>query len=357
MSAPTTASATQGILSPDEVIISADSHVMEPHDLWEKRLPASLRDQAPRYPPHKVGEGFQARPGGTDPSKRLEEMAQDGLSAEVLYPTLGLGQFGMDDARLQEACFRVYNDWLIEYCQVAPDRLIGLPNIACYDIDWAVKELERCVNAGLRGLTIWQHPHPDLPFYSDHYHKLWDAAQALDQPISLHILTGHNYSKTLDQWTGVARYHKSVNMKLQSVTDVVFDLIFYGVCDRYPRLKFILVEFEIGWMPFYFQQWGYYWRRFRKVDPPPNQRDPREYLGTQFFATFFNDPVGAHYLDVDPTPYMWSNDYPHPNSTWPHSRQVIERDLGRLPAEARRQVICENVARLYNIRIPEPLRL
>ena len=354
MSAPTAAPPSNK-LRPDEIIISADSHVMEPHDLWTTRMPASLRDQAPTYPPHEVGKGFQDRPGGTIPELRLEEMAKDGLSAEVLYPTLGLGQFGLDDAKVQEAAFRVYNDWLIEYCKVAPDRLIGLPNIACYDIDWAVKELDRCVNAGLKGLTIWQHPHPDLPLYSDHYNKLWDAAQAMDQPISLHILTGHNFSKVLDKWTGVPRYHKSVNMKLQSVTDVVFELIFHGVLDRYPKMKFILVEFEIGWMPYYFQQWGYYWRRFRGIDPPPNSRDPREYLGTQFFATFFNDPVGAHYLSVDPDTYMWSNDYPHPNSTWPHSRQVIERDLGYLEPDVRKKVVCDNVVQLYGMKVPELL--
>src|SRR3954465_1566631 len=151
MSAISTAQATSSGNRAGEVIISADSHVMEPHDLWVTRVPQALRDVAPTYPAPKVGEGFQAPPGGTDPSERLKEMAVDGVSAEVLYPTLGLGQFGMDDARLPEACFRPYNDWLSEYCQVALDRLVGVPNIACYDIDHAVKELERCTKAGLKG--------------------------------------------------------------------------------------------------------------------------------------------------------------------------------------------------------------
>ena len=122
-------------------------------------------------------------------------MAIDGVSAEVLYPTLGLSLFGIDDAALQEACFRVYNDWLIEYCQVDHDRLVGIPCISIYDVDHAVKELERCRKAGLNGALIWQAPHPDLPFHSDHYDRFWAASQDLDAPISLHILTGHNYSK------------------------------------------------------------------------------------------------------------------------------------------------------------------
>src|SRR5437899_939111 len=99
----------------DQVLISADSHVMEPADLWVRELPAKFRDVAPRYPEHKLGEGFQHHPGGRDPRERVKEMATDGVSAEVLYPTLGLPLFSLDDPELQEACFRVYNDWLIDY--------------------------------------------------------------------------------------------------------------------------------------------------------------------------------------------------------------------------------------------------
>src|SRR3954464_12842556 len=174
MSAISTAQATSSGNRAGEVIISADSHVMEPHDLWVTRVPQALRDQAPRYPEPKVGEGFQGHPGGHDPNERIKEMAVDGVSAEVLYPTLGLGQFGMDDATLQEACFRVYNDWLIDYCQANNDRLVDRPCIPMYYIDQAVRELERRKKAGLEGALIRQAPHPDLPLYSDHYDKFWD---------------------------------------------------------------------------------------------------------------------------------------------------------------------------------------
>ena len=133
------------------VIISSDSHVMEPPGLWATRVPASMRDQAPRFPEHKLGEGFQKHPGGQDPRARIREMEEDGLSAEVLYPTLGLDLFALEDARLQEACFQVYNDWMIEYCRPAPNRLVGVPAISVYDIRHAVEELERCHKAGTQG--------------------------------------------------------------------------------------------------------------------------------------------------------------------------------------------------------------
>ncbi|TMG81624.1 MAG: hypothetical protein E6H77_00565, partial [Betaproteobacteria bacterium] len=89
-----------------EVLVSADSHVMEPVDLWKTRVPEKYREAAPLFPPHKLGEGFQQRQGGHDPHARIKEMEVDGLSAEVLYPTLMLGLFGLHDAGLQEACFR-----------------------------------------------------------------------------------------------------------------------------------------------------------------------------------------------------------------------------------------------------------
>src|SRR5712692_520233 len=97
----------------DGVIISADSHVMEPVDLWKKGVSEKYREAAPLFPPHKLGEGFQRRWGGQDPNARIKEMEVAALSAEVLYPTLLMSLSALNDAGLQEACFGLYNDWLI----------------------------------------------------------------------------------------------------------------------------------------------------------------------------------------------------------------------------------------------------
>jgi len=344
---------TGGAGTNHQIIISADSHVMEPPDLWKKQVPEKYREQAPLFPPHKVGEGFQAHAGGWDPNERLKEMEVDGLRAEVLYPTLGLDLFGLDDAALQEACFRVYNDWIIEYCRAAPKRLIGIPAISVYNVDHAVKELERCRKAGLKGAIIWQVPHTDLPFYSDHYNRFWAAAQDLDAAVSLHILTGHGYNKHKERRTGVEHYRGSVNLKLLDIANALFELMFYGVLERYPRLKIVTVENEIGWMPFMLQQWDYYYRRFRGINPPPINKDPSEYFKQQIYLTFFNDSVGGRNLEWwGEDNCMWSNDFPHPNSTWPNSRKVIERDLGHLPKEKQTKLLYTNVARLYNMESP-----
>ena len=250
-----------------EVLISSDSHVMEPPNTVKERVAPSFREKAPVFPQLKVGESFQTHPGGSDPNCRIKEMETDGLSAEVLYPTNLLPHFAMDDAKLQEACFRAYNDWLFDYCKVAPNRLIGIGAISVYDIDGAVKELERCAKAGLKGSIIWQAPHPDLPFHSEHYNKFWAASQDLNMPVNLHILTGHGYHKETvfgNKRTGVEAYRGSVNLKLKEIIDAFFELIFYGVMERYPKLRFVSVENEIGWMPFMLQQWDYYYNRLKK---------------------------------------------------------------------------------------------
>lgn len=346
-----------------EVLISADSHVSEDGEMWKNLLPARYRDQAPVFPSRRdrTGDGrFAEKTGGYDPNERLKEMAQDGVSAEVLYPTLGLRLFGMDDPELQEACFRVYNDWLLEYCSVALDRLLGVSCISAYDADKAVAEMERTRKAGMISAMIWQAPHPDLPLHSSHYDKIWAASQDLDMPISLHILTGFNYSKSglgpQSGRSGVEHYRGSVNLKTIDAMNAFFDLIFYGVLERFPKLRIVNVENEIGWIPFFLQQWDYYYRRFHESNPPPISETPSHYFFRQIFVTFFDDHVGGENLSWwGQDNAMWSNDYPHPNSTWPHSREVIARDLGHLPPDVRKKLVCDNVARLFDLKVPAPI--
>jgi predicted TIM-barrel fold metal-dependent hydrolase len=341
----------------EELLISADSHVMEPHDLWENALTPRFGDAAPKFKKLEVGESFQHHPGGTDPHARVKEMAQDGVSAEVLYPTLGLSLFQLDDARLQEACFEAYNNWLIDYCNASLDRLIGVAAIPVYDIDVAVKELRRCKDAGLKGGIIWEVPHPDLPFHSSHYDPFWAACQELDMPLSLHILTGHGYVKTRGlTGQGIEHYRGSVNLKTAEAMNAVFDFVFYGILDRFPGLKLVMVEHEIGFWPWLFQQWDYYYNRFKKVNPLPISMNPSEYCKRQVYGTFFNDAVGAQTLAFwKNNNCMWSNDFPHENSTWPNSRKVIERDLGNLPEATRAELVRGTVVDLYKLRVPEPV--
>ncbi|MCH8346699.1 MAG: amidohydrolase [Chloroflexi bacterium] len=337
----------------DEVRFSSDSHVIEPAGLWVDRLPEAFRESAPGF----GGRRDNDKPGAMDRDLRVEEMAADGVSGEFLYPTHGLKALSLENPPLEEACCRVYNDWLIDYCQAAPDRLFGIPMLSMYNIDEAIKEMERCLKLGLKGSVIWQVPPTELSFTSDHYERFWAAAQDMEAPVNLHILSGFGYAKDPSTRQGIEGYRSSVNRKLTEGMNTMFDLIFSGVLERYPRLKIVMVENEIGWMPYVLEQWDYYVKR-RGFDAPFSPKKlPSEYFHEQVYATFFNDAVGGHSLSWwGEDNCMWSNDFPHGNSTWPQSREVVARDLGELPPKTRAKLVRENLARLYKVPIPEPIK-
>jgi predicted TIM-barrel fold metal-dependent hydrolase len=299
-----------------EVLVSADSHVTEDADLWYNALPATMRERAPRSRRRTAAENARFHAGGWDPVERIKEMEQDGVSAEVLFPGTGASVFTIEDMELQEACVRVYNDWLSDFCSVAPARLLGVPMLSLYDIDHAIQELERCKRKGLKGALLWLVPRTDLPFHSEHYERLWDAAEALDMPVHLHILSGFGYH--LNRAQGPEHIRATVNFKLAEVSNALYEFIFYGILARHPGLKLVLVECEIGWIPFMTQQWDTYYERFKKADELAIDMPPSYYFERQVYATFVNDPVGARHLAWwGEDNCMWSSDFPHPVTFWP----------------------------------------
>src|SRR6266542_4746496 len=169
--------------------ISADSHMWEPPDLWEKRLPQALRERAPHVPGRDNSDG-RLRAGGWDPYERLKDQAYDGISAEVLYASRGTAAWVTGDEEMDEACCHAYNDWMIEFCSAAPERFWGLAQISLWNIDTAVKEIERCRNAGLRGASIGLTPADELPYGSEHYERFWASCQDLAMPVNMHINSG-----------------------------------------------------------------------------------------------------------------------------------------------------------------------
>jgi uncharacterized protein len=318
--------------------------VIEPVSIWNDIVDPKFWVDA--------GNFLHERPGGWDPQARLSEMAEDGVKREVLYPTLGLALFGLDDVETHEQACRAYNAWLIDYCAVDPEVLLGVAMIPSYDPDVAIVEIERCHGLGLRGALLWQTPHPDLPFASRHYDRVWKAAAERSMPVGLHILTGFDYSRAQMRAempvTPMEILHGAVNGKLSAVTDALFDLIFSGVFDRCGDLQLVLVENEVGWLPFVIDQYDYYFDRFRAKWPVEIDRAPSRYFAEHVSATFFRDPLAGRLLaSWGQCNLMWSNDYPHPNSTWPDSLRIVERMLDGLPSDVVARVTRGNAERLY----------
>ena len=365
----------------DGKLFSADSHVSEPLDLWTTRLDQRFRDRAPHvetrekdgrgleywvfegFEPHRLsvgvaaaaapgerqkfrGEGGYAgaRPGGWDPVERLKDQDLDGVDGEVLHTTLGFRLFWLEDAELQRACFRVYNDWLAEYCRHSPRRLIGLGLVSLVDVELGVQELRRCAELGLKGAMVWNSPPDDRPYSSPEYDPFWGAAQELDMPISFHALTGHHESRIpLGSVFFITSTYHEVERTLTTI-------ILSGVLERFPRLKLVSVESQAGWIPYFLQRIDRAGKTRADNFPTRLTLTPREYFHRQVFVTYIDDPVAISTLDlIGVDNLLWSSDYPHNASTWPRSREVVERDFGHLPPDVRRKVVRANVMSLYHL--------
>jgi predicted TIM-barrel fold metal-dependent hydrolase len=330
-------------------LISADSHVMEPSSVWQQ-LPSPFRETVQEM----VGRvGFNPREmpeGAGDPHARLLDQKRDGVAAEILFPNDGMGIFGLEDGATQHAAFAVYNDWLADFCKTSPKNFFGVPGIAVYDIDAAVKELHRALDMGLIGAMVWQVPDPELPFTSRHYEPLWAAAAEANAPVHMHILTGHSYARTQRKSVSFERIRGAVNKKQNDTINALFDLIFSGVFDRHPKMRIVLAESECGWLPFVLQQWDYYFERFSKKESMGIERKPSEIFFEHVYCTWLEDFSGTRQFSWwGQENLMWSNDYPHPNTTFPFSKGNVIHHIGNLPKDIQNKLVRDNAIRLYGL--------
>jgi predicted TIM-barrel fold metal-dependent hydrolase len=376
-------------------VISADSHMMEPADLWVGRVDARFRDNAPRVvknegkggwvfiapglPPFPVAGGFAAgrsgeelkefmkkgqdegyitaRPSGWDPVERLKDQDIDGVRAEVLYTTLGMSLFGLHDADLQRACFKAYNDWLAEFCAYNPNRLIGTALISLEDIGEGINELQRAAKIGLRGAMIWGAPPRERPYTSKEYDPFWACAQELQMPLSLHVITGKRPPKSEEEQKKIraARDQSFVRGYMNLIHEVqrsLTDIIFSGVMMRFPKIKIVSAENDTGWIGHYMYRMDHAFEKFGALMSEPLDMKPSEYVRRNLWATFQDDPIGPmlfNYFGEDN--FMWASDFPHTDSTWPNSLKVIEQDFKGVPERVTRKIICENAAKLYHINM------
>lgn len=373
-------------------IVSADSHVTEPVDLWETRIDRRFRDHAPRYVFDEAGQQLNfivegqvprqvsanimagqrpedyaaffkkgieaARPGGWDTTARLADMDLDGIHAAVNYTSQGFSLFQITDAAYQEACFRTYNDWLAEYCAAAPKRLFGIALVSLFDIDRAVAELRHCHKLGLRGAMIWGAPPEDLPFGSDHYAPFWAEAEALGIPLSLHIGTGGDRA-ALAKAKDPEPYWRNMGALISLPSEIqraLVALLFSGVLENHPGLRFVSAEYDIGWIPYFLQNVDALYRRWAPVAGYKLAMAPSDYFRRQVRATFIREPVGLKTVAaglIDPDCVMWCDDYPHGASTWPKSQEVIGDTMAALTVEQRQKITHDNVVALYNIDLAD----
>jgi predicted TIM-barrel fold metal-dependent hydrolase len=298
--------------------------------------------------------GIEAvRPGANDPCERLKDMARDGVAAEVLYTSLGLSLYWLKDAAFQEACFRTYNDWLAEFVGYAPKQLIGIGLISLWDVDNAVRELYRCRRMGLKGAAVWASPPDERSFTTECNDPFWAAAQDLEMPVGLHLFSGYqespkgvlgnNYSTNLERIQRNMAFPEEIQ---RSLTDIIFS----GVLARFPNLKVVLVENDIGWLAYHLMHADRIYVKLRPLIPSCLTMKPSEYFKRQVYATFMEDDVGIltiQYLGANN--FMWASDYPHYESTWPNSHKVIHQAFRNISEDERSKVVYDNCLKLYGL--------
>jgi predicted TIM-barrel fold metal-dependent hydrolase len=365
----------------DGIIISADSHVFEPVNLWESRIDKKFRERGPRFVADyqgKPGTYFvcdgiapraidsiaaagipkedlvkfknvhhrDLRPGGYDPVERLKDQDIDGVSGEVLYATYAMQLYQIQEAELQEAAFHTYNEWLVEMCGQAPKRLKGLALISVYNVDHAVKALQHWIKRGLCGAMIAAVP-PEGSEYSDPlYEPLWAAAEALGAPISIHTLTSNRnaaYRFQRDK-RGAARYPENPMEVMLTMGEMLTGTLF----DRHPKLKIVLAEADTGWLPWLLERVDRGHQRYGAQNGIHLKLKPSEYFHRNVMAAFIQDRVGVYtraFTGADNL--MWSSDYPHTDTTWPKSRQSIAHDFEGVSQADLVKMTYTNAAKLY----------
>ncbi len=364
-------------------VISADSHTVEPPDLWEKWLERKYLDTAPKLVEDRDGGhawlymgsstpeplglvtcvgtrpeelkwtgkryGVDIHPSCHDGAARLAVLDADGVDAEMLYPpqraVLTFMKNKDRDAHL--AGVRAYDRWLKDgFCAPDPDRLIGIFQIPNVGIETSVAELERAKRDGFRGVALssWPSGGDELRAEDDPF---WDAAAQLDMPVSIHILLAAQQQKLGSTNKGSVAIGASAFMYSMPI---LVEMIFQGVFDRFPKLRLALVEVGVGWIPHFLEMVDdRYWRN-RHWTNTTVKKVPSQYFRDHVLATFIVDRNGIsvrHQVGVENM--AWSTDFPHHGNDWPYSRRTIDSLFTDVPAEERRKIVCTNAARFWGL--------
>ncbi len=360
-------------------IISADSHVAEPPNTYVDRIDKKFKDRAPvmvhderRGDVFKVEGSRQPIPmslvsaagvapedlspkgavweklhkGGWEPHARIEDQNRDGVSAECLYPSVGMEICNIPDLELKKACMDAYNLWLAEYCDPYPDRLIGLGQAAVATPEDGIRDLQSIKNLGFKGVML--PGKPGLADYNDPmYDDLFEAACDLDLVCSFHILTS---GEGLQQGFRGSKINSFMSI-VRGNQDLMSMFVLDGIFMRHPRLKIVSVEADGGWIPHFMYRMDHaynrhrHWMRGRELD-----RQPSDYFREHIYFTFQDDYTAFTFKDhVNIERMMWANDYPHSDSTWPWSQDVLQAQLGHMTEDEKNLVLHDNVANLYKL--------
>jgi predicted TIM-barrel fold metal-dependent hydrolase len=365
-------------------LYSADSHLVEPRSVFDglerrfgSRAPRIVREHkgqpgdwlvlkgTPALPVGRFGLAGQSihdpaaqaqlargyaglPPAVLDPELRLSAQQRDGVMGEILYPSLIMAVFSFRDREVSHAVLQRYNDYCADYASAAPARLVALACLPLPDVDEALRELRR-VGERVRGLLIPCNAPIEKPWSHPDYDRFWAEAEARGLSLAMHTFAGSSWDLGLPaHWGSPVASISGFTLVHASMCHTLVDLICGGVLERFPRLRFVVAEFETGWVAHFLQRLDH--ASSRTPGRAALTLRPSEYFRRNFFVTFADDLAGIRTRDlIGLDTMLWANDYPHRGSTWPDSTKILEQVLSGVPEDERRRLVWSNVLGLYGI--------
>ena len=274
----------------------------------------------------------------------MADQVRDGVAAEIIYPTLGMILCNHTDFDYKHACFEAYNRWIAEYCSAHPERLLGLGQTAVRSPEDGIADLHAIKALGLRGVMLPGEPGVedyDSPIYDD----FWETAIELQLPLSFHILTMRAEKTRGPKMAGFLSI-------VRGCQDVMAMLVMGGVFERHPNLSIVCAEADAGWVPHFMYRMDHAYKRHRYWLPPGQELSklPSEYFAENVFVTFQDDWTAfKHADDMNWHHLLWANDFPHSDSTWPWSQEMLAEHTVSLTNEQKDAILGTNVTALYHI--------
>ncbi|KQX23450.1 MULTISPECIES: amidohydrolase family protein [unclassified Sphingomonas] len=357
-------------------IISADSHITETTDTYARYIDARYKDDAPFVVEENDSVAFAIKGmgtiaiggaaaagiapaerkkamrryldlhrGGWDSSHRLADQDRDGVSAEVIYPTVGMILCNHPDLDYKDACFKAYNRWLSDYCDFDRSRLLGMGQTAMKTPQAGIEDLAGIKAQGLRGIMM-----PGVPGVEDYdspvYDDFWAAAVDSGLPVAFHIIAAGGFTPPVRG----SKINTFMN-HVRGVQDILGMLIFGGVFERHPDLKVVCVEGDGGWIAHYAHKIDRAYTEHRHHLPTGDLKQmPSHYLFQNLYFTFQDDPLAFRNADlVNWRRLLWANDFPHSDSTWPTSQSLLAEHTRFVTPEQKQAILSGNAAELFGI--------
>lgn len=369
-------------------ILDSDMHIMEPPDLWQRYIDAKYRDRAPRglnetvrdlrleHPDGRPWGRPAPIPGrplagtgrkfledrvryrshherGWTPEVQIEAMDDEGIDIAVLYPTRGLHALALTDIEpdLAAAVARAYNDWLHDFCQLNPDRLIGVGMISPFNMEDAVAETERCVKElGFRGVFVRANIVTGKNWHDGYYEPLWSALERLDTPVGFHESNSSAAHQAGEQFEPDFMLRHTFSHPVEQMM-ALGAVCGGGVLERHPKLRVAFLEGNCSWLPWLLWRLDEHWEMFGDAWSPDLKMPPSEYFKRQAYVSVDSEEhvvkYAVDYIGNDNI--VFSTDFPHVDARFPHSSDAfLELPLTE---EDKRKILWDNCAAFYGLKV------